>query len=163
MPVTKTIKPLTLSQYRAIVAGIPTYCPNAVFILAGQTFTAVQAVAFVQTVLASVSAVATAKTAWTDAKAAEEQLFLHDGLTMKLMRENIASMFVNSTTTLAAFEIAPKKVRQPLSNEARAAATAKLRATRLARGTTSKKQKVLADTHDPETSGSSWVALRAVA
>jgi hypothetical protein len=56
------------------------------------------------------------------------------------MRDNIATMFSNNTTTLAAFNLTPKKPRQPLSVEARAAATAKARATRIARGTESKKK-----------------------
>ena len=135
------INPLTLSEYQALVTNIPKYCPNAIFGVAGQTLTAIQAVAFIDVLLTAVSATATAKTGWVDARMAEEKLVTQDGAVLKAIRENILTMFSNNTTALAAFEIAPKKPRQPLSAEARTAATAKLRATRTARGTKSKKQK----------------------
>jgi len=138
---TTTVTPLTLAQYKALVAGIPIYCSTAVITVDGQTFTAPQAVAYIQTVLNAVAAVESAKTALADARAAEEQLLLREGTTVKAIRANIAAMFTSNTTALAALDIAPKKARVPLSAEARIAATAKLRATRLARGITSKKEK----------------------
>jgi len=141
MPSSSTIKPLTISEYKAMVEGIPTYCPTATFMAAGQSFTAAQAVTFIQSVLNGVAAVSAAKAAWVDARLAEEQLLQRDSVTVRVLRTNIAGMFVNNTSTLAAFQIAPKKVRQPLSAEARTIANAKAKATRAARGTTSKKQK----------------------
>jgi methionine-rich copper-binding protein CopC len=137
----KSPNQLTLNQYQAVASGIPKYCPNAIFTVAGQTFTATQAVAFVESVLNAVSAVSTAKTAWADARLAEAKAIAQDGAAVKAIRENIALMFSNNTTTLAVFDITPKKARAPLSIAARAKATAKAKATRLARGTTSKKQK----------------------
>jgi hypothetical protein len=47
----------------------------------------------------------------------------------------------SSTSVLAAFGIAPPKVRAPLSGEERTIATAKANATRVLRGTKTKKQK----------------------
>jgi hypothetical protein len=58
---TRNISPLTLTQYKALVASIPTHCPTAIFTVAGQTFTATQAVAFINNVLGGVAATATAK------------------------------------------------------------------------------------------------------
>jgi hypothetical protein len=49
---------------------------------------------------------------------------------------------VRERAQLADFGLQPPKARKPLTNEQRAAAVAKLRATRAARGTTSKKQKL---------------------
>jgi hypothetical protein len=135
------ITQLTLIDYQALVAGIPKYCPSAIFTVAGQTFTATEAVTFITSVLNTVSATATAKTGWKDARLAEEKMVADNGAVVKGIRDNVALMFSNNTTTLAAFSITPKKPRAPLSVEARAAATAKATATRLARGTTSKKQK----------------------
>ncbi len=135
------INKLTLSEYQALVAGIPKYCPNAIFTVAGQTLTAAEAVTFISALLATVTAVVTAKTGVVDAKLAEEKALSQSGVIVKGIRQNIALMFSNSTTTLAEFEIAPKKPRTPLSTAARAAADAKAKATREARGTTSKKQK----------------------
>jgi hypothetical protein len=138
---TRSISALTISQDRALVAGIPLYCPNAIFTVAGQTFTAPQAVTFINTVLAAVTATATAKGAWKDAILAEQKLVAADGTTVKEIRNNIATMFSNAMNTLSAFEIAPRKVPTPLTADQRAAATAKAKATRLARGTASKKAK----------------------
>jgi hypothetical protein len=135
------ITTLSLTEYHAIVSGIPTYCPKATFIIAGQTFSAPQAVKFVSSVLDAVSATATAKTAWKDARMAEEKVVAQNGPAVRAIREVIAAMFSNSTTTLTAFAIAPRKARTPLTAAAIAGAAAKARATRIARGTTSKKQK----------------------
>ena len=139
----KNVTPFTLSQYRALVAGIPMYCPTAVFTVAGQTFTAPQAVSYISTVLNAVAATASAKGAWKDAIIAEEKMMAQEGATVKAIRANIATMFSNQLNTLTAFEITPKKAYVPLSAAKRAAATAKAKATRIARGTTSKKQKAL--------------------
>jgi hypothetical protein len=157
----RSITPLTLSEYRALVAGIPLHCPNAIFTVAGQTFTAPQAVTFIQSVLNAVATTATTKGAWKDAIQAEEKIVAQDGTTVKEIRSNIGMMFSNAQNTLTDFEIAPRKIPAPLSAAKRAAATAKARATRLARGTTSKKQKARADFHDPARGG--LVQLRAVA
>jgi hypothetical protein len=161
---TRNITPLTLSQYKALVAGIPTYCPNATFMVAGQTFTSAQAVTYIQNVLNAVAATASARGSWKDAIAAEEKLLATDGATVKAIRSNLAEMFSNAANTLAAFEITPRKPYTPLTAAKRAAASAKARATRIARGTTSKKAKALVTgdvtgvTITPVTSGSAQAA-----
>jgi hypothetical protein len=50
-------------------------------------------------------------------------------------------MFANAPDTLAVFGLKPPKARVPLTTAQRAAKTAKAEATRIARGTASKKQK----------------------
>src|SRR5208337_3973925 len=67
----RTISALTAAEYQALVNGIPKYCPKAIYSFAGQTYTAVQAVKVISTVLNAVSATANAKTALTDARQAE--------------------------------------------------------------------------------------------
>ena len=153
---------LTQAQYQALVTGIPKYCTNTVFSIAGQTFTAAQAVALVQSLLDVSAATAAAKAAAKEAVTTEETTVTQNALLVRGIRESIALTYCNSPTTLTAFDIQPRKSPKPLSTEARAAATAKARATRQARGTTSKKEKVLADTHDRER-GLGMVELRAVA
>jgi hypothetical protein len=88
-------------------------------------------VTFISSVLAAVTATATAKGAWKDTILAEEKLLAADGPTVKEIRTNIATMFSNAMNTLDAFEIVPRKVPTPLTADQRAAATAKARATRL--------------------------------
>ncbi len=132
---------LTIAEYTGLVLGIPKYCPNATFTINGQTFTAPQAVTFVQALLDTVSAVETARTSVETARLAEATALATNGAIVKGIRDYVALMFGNNPTTLAAFDITPKKPRTPLSNAARIAAQAKAEATRLARGTTSKKKK----------------------
>ena len=61
---------------------------------------------------------------------------------MRDLRTFLRATFGTAATPLADFGLTPLKAPRPLDSEQRAAATAKLRATRLARGTTSKKQKL---------------------
>lgn len=102
-----------------------------------------QVVALITSILNVSAAVAPAKATWLEAAQAIEETEASDGKTVKAVREVVALMFENAPATLASLAIEPRKSPKPLSVEARAAATAKGRATRLARGTSSKKQKAL--------------------
>jgi hypothetical protein len=136
-----TSKLLTQAQYQALITGIPKYCANTVFSVAGQSFTATQAVTLVQSLLNVSAATAAAKSAAKEAVATEQATIGQNALLVRGIRESIGLTYSNSPTTLTAFDIQPRKSPKPLSTEARAAATAKAKATRQARGTASKKQK----------------------
>lgn len=58
------------------------------------------------------------------------------------LKSNLLNTFGNSATTLADFGLEPRKARAPMTSEEKAAAAAKARATRAARGTTSKQKKL---------------------
>ncbi len=160
MTTLKLDRPTTIAECQALVTNIPKYCANASFTIAGQAYSATDAVAFVQTVLTAVSATSNAKAAWKDATVAESKVISTDGPTLRGLREVIEVMFSNQTTILSDFMITPRKTPKPLTAAERAAAIAKAKATRAARGTKGKNQKVLADTHDPR---DGFVQLRAVA
>ena len=106
----RSITPLTISEYRALVSGVPVHCPNAVFTVAGQTFTAPRAVTFIPSVLDAVAATTTAKGAWTDAILAEAKGVAQDGGTVKQIRRNIAGMFSKQQNAVGDFEMTPRKV-----------------------------------------------------
>ena len=162
-----TILPLTIAEYQALAAGIPKNCPTATFGVAGKTYSATEAVAFINTVLSAVSASASAKTSWKDARIAEETLVLQDGPTVRGMREILATLFSNNTTALAELMIPVRKPYKPLTTAARAAANAKAAATREARGTKGSAQKaaitgdVTGVTITPVTSGAASVSTTA--
>jgi hypothetical protein len=138
----KTVRsPLTLAQYQALLEGLPKFCPNAVFTIAGQSYTTPQAVTLITSILSVYNAAAPAKAAAKAASQAVETTEAEDGQIAKGIREIVALMFNNAPTTLASLGIVPRKSPRPLTTQERAAATAKFRATRLARGTTSKKPK----------------------
>ena len=133
--------PLTQAELQALITGIPQFCPSTVFNVAGQTFTAPQAVAFLATVQNAGAAIAASRAAWKAAIQASEKNNAGDGVVAREIREAVGLQFSNAPTTLNAFAITPRKKAKPLSVEARAAATARARATRLACGTESKKKK----------------------
>jgi hypothetical protein len=134
---------LTALEYQALVNAMPKYCPTATFVVAGKTFTTPQAVALLTSVIDTTNAVAPARATWIAATKAVAAVEATDGMTARKIRDIVAIMLENEPTALAELAIEPPKPRKPLSNEARALAEAKARATRLARGTKSPKQKAL--------------------
>jgi hypothetical protein len=71
-------------------------------------------------------------------QAAETQI----GPIVKAYERLVLAAFASATQTLADFGLTPPRARTPLTAEQLAARAAKARATRIARGTTSKKQKL---------------------
>ena len=135
------VKLLTQAQYQALIAGIPTYCAKTVFSVGGQTYTASQAVALIQALLNATAATAAAKASAKQAVDAEQQVINQNALVARGIRQILGITFSNALPTLTALGIQPRKPPRKLDTAQRAAATAKLEATRKARGTSSKKQK----------------------
>jgi glutamate-1-semialdehyde aminotransferase len=98
-------------------------------------------VALATTLVNASAARAAAKASLSGAVQAEAKSIAQDGAILREARDSLTLMFNSVPETQAAFLITPRKPNKPLTTEERAAATAKLRATRLARGTTSKQQK----------------------
>jgi len=134
-------KQTRIAQIQALITGIPKYCASTTFALAGKTYTAPQAVQIATSLVAAASATVQALAAYKEALAAEQQLFATDGVVIREIRQSLELTFSNSPTTLADLKISPRKPPKPLTSEALAAKAAKAKATRLARGTTSKQQK----------------------
>ncbi len=157
-----TSKKVEVSEVTSLTTALPTYCATMTFMVDGTTYTTPQVVQLGQGLLAAASAVVQAKAAYAEAVAHERKLQVTDGAILTVVRQNLAGAFASSPTTLAALGVTPRKKPTPLTPLALAARSAKAAATRKARGTTSKKQKALADTHDPR-GGLGMVELRAVA
>jgi len=136
-------KSTRLSQIQALSTGLTKYGPTLSFTVAGTTYTTPAVVQLANGLLASSLAVVQAKVAYEAAVAAENKLLAVDGGVITAVRSNLSYVFSNSPTTLAELQIAQRKTPKPLSTEARAARAAKAKATREARGTTSKKQKAV--------------------
>jgi hypothetical protein len=114
----KNTAQLTVAEYQALIAGIPKYSPNAIFTVASQTFTAAQAVTFLQTLHDSSAATVAAKPAWKQSVASDEALEAQNGVMAREMRDTVALMFSNAAGTLQAFALAPRKPRTPSSRRA---------------------------------------------
>jgi hypothetical protein len=128
-----------LAEYRALVNELPTQLPNGVFVIGGTTYTTPQLVALVNQMIETVTNVPLKLGELQMARAALDKARTTTGVTIEAARQMIA-LQVTKVTTLAALGIVPRKKASPLSVEAKLAKAAKAKATRIARGTKSKKQ-----------------------
>ena len=139
MPTPK--KDTTLAQLQALVSGIPKHCAGQTFVLSGQTYTAAQAAQLAANVLAAMAAVDVARGALTEAVQTRTKVLATDGKVVADLRQVLLVMLSSSPVALAELEISPPKPRAPLTVEAQVLKQAKANATRVVRGTKSKKQK----------------------
>jgi hypothetical protein len=130
-----------IAELQALVASIPKYLGNVPLVIENQTYSPAEVVSVVNTVLESAMNVSTTKGAAHDALVADRKVQQQYATFMKALHALIGAAFGNSHTTLSDFAMKPRKKRALLSNEARLAANAKAKATRVARGTKGKRQR----------------------
>jgi hypothetical protein len=135
-------KAATLAQLQALITGLQKQFPSGQFTLENTAFTTAT---LVQALQSLVDAIAAVNTAQASAKAAVSALGVtaaNVGPIAKALKRNLLAMFGTATTTLALFGLEPRKAPAPLTAKELAVRVAKAEATRVARGTTSKKQKL---------------------
>jgi hypothetical protein len=131
-----------LTQVQALIAGTEKHYPNGTFTFGNTAYTTATLT----------QALESLENAFSDLNAAHASV-KNAGLTLTAMQTKVGpllrdykrfvlSAFSTAPQTLADFGMQPPKARTPLTSEQQTAAVAKLRATRKARGTTSKKQKL---------------------
>jgi hypothetical protein len=113
--------------------------PGTLF-LDGQTYTAPQAVAVLQNRVNAINAVTTAKAAWQGAVKANLATKAATKVVVADLRQQLLLWFSKTPSVLANFGLTPKKTASK-TVVTKAVAVAKLRATRLARGTKGSDQK----------------------
>ncbi len=139
---TSKSKAATLAQVQALLAGTQKHTPNGSFTFGGATYTAAALGQLIESLVAAINAVTAAQ---TGAKAAVTAL---DGVKAKVVpvlqgyKRYLRTTYGNDPQTLADYGLQPAKAAKPRSGEQNAAAAAKAKATRIARGTASKKQKL---------------------
>ena len=138
---TRPTQVTTLAELQALSTGIPKYFPNFAFLVASQMLSTAEMMTIVNVVLGSATALVTAKSAVHTAAVADQKVEAQYGNIIKELRQVIGVAFSNAPATLAELGMTPRKVRAPLTTAAKAAAEAKAKATRTARGTTGKKKK----------------------
>jgi len=158
---------VALAELRGLQRGIEKNLATFTFLVAGKSYTGAEALAFVESYIASAQAVADARGQLVDALAAEERFqSLHAG-TLKALRGMIALMYADQHVLLSEFAIAPKKPRAALTNDALLLRAAKAKATRAKRRTLGKRQRaaikgeVTGVVITPVTSGTSSSATEA--
>jgi hypothetical protein len=129
-----------IAELRGLQAGIQKNLATFTFIVASKTYSGAEALAVVETAVASAQAVLDARGTLSDALVADKRCQTLNGATLKAFRSIIGLMYTDHTTLLE-FAIAPKKVRTPLTNDALVLRAAKARATRTKRKTLGKRQR----------------------
>jgi hypothetical protein len=131
-----------LAQVQAMIAGIQKHFPNGNFTLGNTAFTTASLVQLLQSLADAMTALDTAQKSAKDALTTKLGTETKVAPVLQALRSFILAAFSNATQSLADFGFQAPKARTPLTSEQKAAAVAKARATRAARGTTSSKQKL---------------------
>jgi hypothetical protein len=139
---TSKSKAAALARVQALMAGAQKRFPNASFTLGKTVFTTASLVQLFQSLIAAMTALSAAQASAKDAGAALTDLEAKVNPVIRLFQRFVVSTFGAAATELADFGMQPEKARTPLTTEQRAAAKAKAKATREARGTTGKKAKL---------------------
>jgi hypothetical protein len=138
----KTPKATALARVQAIVAGTNKHFSSGSFTLGNTVYTAAELVKLFESLANAITAVDAAQASAKDAVAtlrAEKSTVSPILLAYQRM---LLVTYGTATQVLTDFGLQPPKARTPLTSEANAAAAVKRQATRKARGTTSKKQKL---------------------
>ena len=138
----KQNKAIALAQVQALKAGTEKHFPNGSFTLGNTTYTTASLVQALTVLEDALTAVNVAQSSASDAVTALHATETKMAPLLRAYRSFVRAAFSTAASQLADFGLPPPKARKPLDSEERAAATAKMRATRKARGTTSKKQKL---------------------
>jgi hypothetical protein len=125
-----------------LVAGIKKHLNNASLIIAGKTYTAADAVNILQARIDAANAIPPAKAAWQNLVKLARSEVAQTKLFVSALRQAIRIMFSQAVDTLADFGISPQKTRKTPTPAKKVVTTAKIRATRAARHTMGKTQKL---------------------
>jgi hypothetical protein len=131
-----------LAAVQALIAGTQKHFPNGSLTFGNTTYTTASLVTLLQSVADAMTALIVAQLA---AKHALTTLLGTETQTepvIQVYERFVQATFANAVPTLADFGLVPRKVPTPLTSQQKAASAAKAKATREARGTTSKKQKL---------------------
>ncbi len=141
MIISKNNKVTLAKRALDLVAGTLKHTPNGSFTIGSESFTAANLVQLLQGLADAIAKVDDAKAAWQDALTSLDDEYAKVDPVLRGYQSLLLATYGNAPATLADYGLAPRRARKPLDSEKRAAATAKMRATRIARGTGGKKQK----------------------
>jgi hypothetical protein len=135
-------KAATVARLQAMIKGLQKRFPNGQFTLENQAFTTAT---LVQAFQGLIDAIASVNAAQASAKVAVTTMESKQAQTdpvFRALKQNLLNTFGTDAQTLGDFGLEPRKAPAPRTVEQKAAAAAKVRSTRKARGTTSKKRKL---------------------
>jgi hypothetical protein len=132
----------SLAGLQALIAGMQKVFPNGQFTFENVAYTTASLNALLQELVDAYTVLNTAQASARDAVAAKEAIEAKVDPVRRDLVNFLRGQYRNAEAQLAEFGLQAPKARTPLTLEQRMAAAAKARATRIARGTTSKKQKL---------------------
>ncbi len=139
---TSNTKAAALAHVQALIAGTQKHFPNGSFTIGTVTYTSASLVQVLTDLVSAMQAHNVAATGAKDALTAEQATQAKVDPILRAYERIVLVTFAGATQTLADFGLTPPKARTPLTTQQLAARAAKAKATRVARGTTSKKQKL---------------------
>ncbi|MDP9035778.1 MAG: hypothetical protein M3O50_13335, partial [Myxococcota bacterium] len=126
---------------QALIAGTLKHTPNGSLTFGNATHASDALVQLLRELAAALEAHNAAQIGAKDAMSALRDTAARVGPVVRAYRRYLVATYGNAAQALADYGLVPPKARAPLTSEAQATAVSRLRATRKARGTTSKKQK----------------------
>jgi hypothetical protein len=135
-------KAAALARVQALIAGTKKHFPNGSFTLGNATFTTASLVQLFESLNEATTAANAAEAGAKDAVAKLRAARANVNPVILDFKRLLLVTFGTATQTLVDFGLEPTKARSPRTSEQNAAAAAKRKATRKARGTASKKQKL---------------------
>ena len=139
---TSRSKAAALAHVQAIIAGTTKHFPNGSFTFGNTTYTSASLIQAFQGLASAMQARNAAETGAKDALTAEQAAQAQIGPILRAYERLVLATFASASQTLADFGLTPPKARTPLTTQQLAAQAAKAKATRIARGTTSRKKKL---------------------
>jgi hypothetical protein len=139
---TSKSKASALARVQALIAGTQKHFPNGSFTLGSTTYTTASLVQVLQGLADAIASLNAAQASAKDVLAAMVETEAKVGPVVQAYKRFLIAAFSNTTQTLADFGLQPPKAREARTGAQQAAAAAKAKATRVARGTTSRKQKL---------------------
>jgi hypothetical protein len=139
---TKPNKATTLARLQALIAGTRKHSQASTYSLGGVTYTAATLTQEFESLANAITALNEAQVRAKDAVKAQKAMQAKVGPLMRDYKRLLQVTLGTAGTELADYGLQPLKGRKPLDSNQRVAARAKSTATREARGTTSKKQKL---------------------
>jgi hypothetical protein len=139
---TKPTKATALAGVLALIAGIQKHFPTGSLTVGNVVFTTAALILLLQGQADAMTAQTTAQKTADDAMTALRALQTKNGPTIQALKDLLLAQFGSASQTLADFGLTPHKARAPLTVAQKAAAAAKSKATRAARGTAGPKAKL---------------------
>jgi hypothetical protein len=136
-----TSKATALARVQALIAGTQKHFPDGQFTLGNTSFTTASLVQTLKSLEDALTALNDAHAKVKDGVAALRTMEAKVGPVIRSYTSYLRAAF-SDAAQLYDFGVKAQKARKPLATDKRVVATAKLKATRSARGTKSKKQKL---------------------